>query len=375
MKIIKLNSVNLSDTNYTSDLINEAVNTLKSGGLIIFPTETCYGVGVDARNSNAVTKLLEYKKRPEGKAISIAVDSIHMASEYVEINESAKKIYDTFMPGPVTVVSKSKGKVDKRLESEAGTLGIRIPNYSILLDLISEFGFPITSTSANLSSKPTPYTIEDIFKHLPEKNKELIDLVIDAGELPKNPPSTVIDSSRDDLVVYRKGLINPRNVKSVNKYISNSVTDTIDIASKILKVSKAKEETDNSYNNVKLILLDGELGAGKTHFTKGVAKSLNIERIIKSPTYNYFNEYMGTLNNKEIKLIHFDGWKIQSIEDLKLLGFYNWFNKDNIVVIEWASIIFNLDEEFFNNLNYLHIELNVLSETAREIRVYNVVNK
>lgn len=130
MKILKLNDNNL---------IKEVIEELNNGGIIIFPTETSYGVGVDATNSNAVSKLLEYKKRPEGKAISIAVPNKESALEYVEINSSAENIYRNFLPGPVTIVSKSKHKTDKRLEAENGTLGIRIPNYRIILDILLQF--------------------------------------------------------------------------------------------------------------------------------------------------------------------------------------------------------------------------------------------
>lgn len=367
MKIVKIEDLKQDNG------LKEVVDTLNRGGLIIFPTETCYGVGVDARNPKAVTRLLEYKKRPEGKAISIAVDSKEMALRYVDINESGNKMYDTFLPGPLTIVSKSKGITDKRLESEKQTLGVRIPNYKLLLDIIKEFGSPITSTSANLSGKPTPYSIESILENLPEKNRSLIDLVIDAGILPKNPPSTVIDSSSDDLVIFRNGLVNPKRIKSIKKYTSSSVEETISIAENLLK---------NDFP--KIILLDGELGAGKTHFTKGIAKALNIQRIIKSPTYNYFNEYLGEINvNNEVKnfkLIHFDSWRVQSLEDLNYLKFFDWFNSEssgyqpeNIIVIEWASIIFNFKNDFLDNVSYYHIEINIVDEDTREIKVYEVV--
>src|SRR5690606_513305 len=103
------------------NLIETVCQVLNNGGLIIYPTETAYGVGVDATNPQAVSKLLEYKKRPEGKAISIAVDSENMAANYVDINIQAKNFYRTFLPGPVTIISNSTGKVDKRLESEKNT--------------------------------------------------------------------------------------------------------------------------------------------------------------------------------------------------------------------------------------------------------------
>jgi len=80
------------------------IEILSHNGLIIYPTETCYGVGVDVTNSKAVEKLLSYKKRPEGKAISIAVSDKDMAERYVDLNEKALNLYQNFLPGPLTII-------------------------------------------------------------------------------------------------------------------------------------------------------------------------------------------------------------------------------------------------------------------------------
>jgi len=150
-------------------VVQEAIKVLKTDGLIIYPTETCYGIGVDATSQKAVDKLLAYKKRPEGKAIAIAVSDQKMAQQYVTVNETAKNIYKNFLPGPITIISKSKNKVAKGLEAEDATLGIRIPNYSLTLEIIKKFGFPVTTTSANVSYKKTPYSSDDILKNTTKK--------------------------------------------------------------------------------------------------------------------------------------------------------------------------------------------------------------
>src|SRR3989344_8426246 len=95
----------------TESVLEEATGVLNRGGLIIYPTETCYGVGVDATNPDAVKKLLSYKERPEGKAISVAVADEAMAREYVDVNETAQNLYENFLPGPITVISESKHKI------------------------------------------------------------------------------------------------------------------------------------------------------------------------------------------------------------------------------------------------------------------------
>ena len=109
--------------------VDAAVKVLDEGGLIIYPTETLYGIGADATNPEAIKKLTEYKDSPFGKPYSVAVTDQKMAEEYVELNNTAKNLYKEFLPGPLTVISKGKHKVAKGVESEEGTLGIRIPSY------------------------------------------------------------------------------------------------------------------------------------------------------------------------------------------------------------------------------------------------------
>ncbi len=348
-------------------ILDEALAVLKSGGIVIYPTETCYGVGVDATSSDAVTKVLEYKKRPEGKAISIAVASEEMAGKYVEVNSVAENFYRNFLPGPVTIVSKSLKKTDPRLESEKHTLGIRIPNYKFLLDLISKFGSPITSTSANSSGKKTPYTIQDILDNISEKQKDLIGLIIDAGELPHNPPSTVIDTTTEELTIYRQGRIDPSKIKNSEMILTEDVNDTIQAGKDFMlkHISELKE-------NPVIILLNGELGAGKTHFTKGIAQALGITQVVKSPSYNYVNEYaIQDSIQGHSKMYHFDAWRIHTLEDLHALEFHSWLTPGNIISIEWPSVIMNLDEKIFKNLKYFYVDFVIQDIDLREIKIYS----
>ncbi|GIW58849.1 MAG: hypothetical protein KatS3mg086_134 [Candidatus Dojkabacteria bacterium] len=318
MEIIKTND---------KDVITKSIEVLEKGGTLIYPTETAYGIGVDATSSEAVSRVLNFKKRPQGKAISIAVSDKEMASEYVDISDSAY-FFDQFLPGPITLVCKSKKKVDSRLESEKGTLGIRIPDYQLILEIIQKFGKPITATSANTANAKTPYSVSDILENLSPSKKKLIDLIIDGGTLPKNPTSTVVDVSGSTATVFRQGSISIfKNQQKILDIISNSPSETIQIA---------KEFTQKNSDS-KLFLLNGSLGAGKTHFVKGMAEGLGIRDNITSPSYSYANEY--SLGSE--KLIHIDAWRIESKSDLKiLLTDQIW---DNYVAIEWPSVIWELD--------------------------------
>lgn len=336
------------------NIVNKALKVLRLGGILVYPTETAYGIGVDATSKTAVDKLLKYKKRPAGKAISVGCADEKMAEDFVEINPSARNIYMQFLPGPVTVVSKSKGKVDKRLESDNGNLGIRIPANDLILEIIKKFGKPITTTSANQASKKTPYSISDILDSNSKKANDMLDLIIDGGELQKSMTSSVVDTTTEELTTYRAGLINPVSAKV---YYSKSVEETIKLGKNLLlkKYNKSKPN---------IFLLEGNLGAGKTHFVKGIGEELGVKRIIKSPTYIYVNEYK---LKDGLTLFHLDAWRLQNVEDLKLLRIKSWIKPGNVIAIEWPNVILELDQSLLGDLKTINIQIQKTGETNRKI--------
>lgn len=302
--------------------VRKAVNALKDGGLVIFPCETTYGIAADATKLKAIKKLNIYKKRPIGKPYSIAVSNLKMAEEYVNLNATARNIYREFLPGPITVVSYGKHKLAKGVESEIGTLGVRISSYPLVSQIIKALGFPITATFANSLYMKRPYKISDILDNISEKQKSLIDLIIDAGELPHNEPSTVIDTTLDDLVVLRQGEI---KFKDKNEVLSRSEENTQNIAKEIF------QKYENYLGKRPIVFaLIGEMGSGKTQFTKGLGKVLRIKEEIVSPTFNLVLEYG--------KLIHIDAWRLQNPKELETLGFLKMIEDRNMVIaIEWAD--------------------------------------
>jgi L-threonylcarbamoyladenylate synthase len=360
MKILKVN-----ETNQTK-IIDEIVKSLSRGELIIFPTETTYGAGVDATNQAAVNKLLSYKTRREGKPLSIAVPDIYLASQYVELNDTAKKFYETFLPGPFTIISLSKHKTALGVESEFGTLGVRIPAYELVLDFLRAFAKPVTATSANVSGKKSPYSIEDLLTHLSEKQKSLIDLVIDAGELPKNKPSTIIDTTLSAPVALRQGDLVADGVARIEDqpvdFVSSSEQETKDIAKRLLLKNWKQIKTKGM-----IIGLDGELGVGKTVFTKGIAEFLQIKDTITSPTYNYVNEYDFERHEVEGKLFHFDVWKVSSKEELARLDFFKILKPNHVIVIEWWQQISGFVSDL--NIGLVEVRLSENNNGERELRV------
>lgn len=353
MKILKLNKKN------NNNILDEVVSVFSRGGLVVYPTETCYGAGVMAIDENAIKKLLKYKKRPSGKAISIAVNDQKMAEQYVKLNVTAKNVYEKFLPGPVTVVSESKNKVANGIESEFKTLGVRIPAYPFILNVIEKLNCPITATSANSSGKKTPYTVKDVLDNLSENQKKLIDLIIDAGKLPENPPSTVVDTTRESMQILREGELNI----SQSAEIVHSEDEMRFHGEQLIArhLSEIKQEG-------LLVLLNAELGAGKTQFVKGIAKELGIEEIVKSPTYSIIEEY----EIKEGTLIHIDTWRLTNIAELKQLSLEKYFKSGNIIALEWSAGVEDYVIEIAerNKLKIIKIDINYVDANNRSLMIW-----
>lgn len=331
--------LNLANTPLDS-VVEQALNCLKKGGILIYPTETLYGIGVDATNELAVQKLLTYKARREGKPLSIAVADQSMAENYADLNQSAKKLYNNFLPGPMTVISKAKVKsgLATGVCSERGTIGIRIPDYELIRSIVTQYGKPITASSANASYKKRPYNVYDIFNNISQKQAKLIDLVLDAGQLPKREPSTVVDTTASETTVLRQG-----NIKLTPSQIIKSASEeeTILIASKLLNQYK-------HYLNERAIIfaLVGEMGAGKTHFTKGLAKGLGINDLIKSPTFNIANEFKFHYSDNARDFIHIDTWRLLSDQEFIDLSFKPKIDNCAVLAIEWADKISNILDQW-----------------------------
>jgi L-threonylcarbamoyladenylate synthase len=316
------------------EAVEQSVEVLKKGGLVIYPTETLYGIGADATNQSAINKLTKYKNRPFGKPYSVVVADIKMAEKYVKLNITAKGLYKKFLPGPLTIVSQGKHNLAKGVESENGTLGVRIPNYKLVLKIATKFGKPFTSTSANASYKKRPYTVNDILINIGPKQKDLIDLIIDAGNLPKNEASTVVDTTLDDPVILRQGDI---KFKTQTEVLSKSEESTKNIAKEIWQ----KYESNKGKRAI-VFALQGKMGAGKTIFTKGLALGMGIDETIVSPTFILESEYTTGRNT----LFHFDAWRMQGPEELRDLGFENLIKGKNVVSIEWAERVADTIREF-----------------------------
>lgn len=176
------------------DQIDTAVRVLSRDGLIVYPTETVYGLGADALSEDAVLKVYVVKNRPLSRPISIAVSDMDMLGAVAVVDEAARAFIERFLPGPVTVILPVKSCLPEIITGGTGLVGIRWPAHEIALAIIARLDSPITATSANVSGEIPPTRPEDVYIHS--------DYLVDGGELP-GTPSTVVDLTT--LRVLRKG--------------------------------------------------------------------------------------------------------------------------------------------------------------------------
>ena len=231
------------------------------------------------------------------------------------------------------------------VESEDGTLGIRIPDYKLVIEIVKKFGKPITSTSANASYKKRPYKISDILENISAKQKKLVDLIIDAGTLPHNEPSTVIDTTLDNPVTLRQGKI---KLTDKNEVLTRSEENTENLAKEIWQ----KYEMHIGKRAI-IFALQGKMGTGKTIFTKGLARAMGISELVTSPTFALENEY----ETGKKKLFHFDAWRLDKSTELRALGFENLIKNRSVVSIEWAERVADIIREFDDEAIIIWIKL------------------
>jgi tRNA threonylcarbamoyl adenosine modification protein (Sua5/YciO/YrdC/YwlC family) len=185
--------------------ISKVVEVLQRGGVIIYPTDTVYGIGCDIHNHKAVERIAHLKGvKPEKAMFSIICHSLSQLSDYTRpIDNRVFKLIKKNLPGPFTFILNANNKVPALFQSNKKTVGIRIPDNSILLEIVREFGSPLLTTSVRDDDEIIEYTTDPELIH--ERYKDMVDLVIDGG-YGQNIASTVVDCTGDEPVITRQGM-------------------------------------------------------------------------------------------------------------------------------------------------------------------------
>lgn len=187
------------------DEVLQAAKIIQAGGIVIFPTDTAFGIGCRIDDEKAIKRLFTLRKRPESQATPVLVSSWDMAQEYLQsvLDEVKESLIKPYWPGALTVVLQSKTeKIPDLVRGGRETLGVRMPNNQTALDIIKAVGVPILGPSANFHGKDTPYSFEDLD---PELTK-LVDFIVH-GECAIKQASTVIDASVNPWKILRQGAV------------------------------------------------------------------------------------------------------------------------------------------------------------------------
>lgn len=190
-----------------SAAVERVSSLLARGGVVAVPTDTVYGLVADVLSTAAVRKVFRIKARSHTKAMPVFVRDVEMARKFAFVERELVKILGGMWPGPTTVVLRKKPAMPDLVTGGSNTVGLRVPDYSFLTMLLTAFPNPLTATSANLSGSESAHSgvaVQNTFRrHIPQP-----DLLVDAGELPPSPPSTVLDLTRpENPKILRMGAI------------------------------------------------------------------------------------------------------------------------------------------------------------------------
>lgn len=318
--------------------IDEAASAIKNGGLVVFPTETVYGLGADALNKAAVDKIFKAKGRVSDNPLIVHISDEKMLGSLVKsVNDIERLLIKSFWPGPLTIIFDKKEIVPDNVTARLNTVGVRMPNSIIAKRLIEKAGTPIAAPSANISGKPSGTKIEDI----KEEFEDRVDFVIDGGSSDIGIESTVIKVDKLGVVnILRPGKVTTEDIQQlglkveINKFVlshekilenttiespgmkyrhyapntkcilvySKKENTMINEINKIICENKAKDEKDHKQNN-KCLVISKTKNMGKY---KNADFVLNMGSSLKEISKNIFT-ILRQVDNYKVDLVIIEG--------------------------------------------------------------------
>jgi len=189
--------------------LSEAVKIISEGGIVAFPTESFYGLGVDATNTDAVENLFKIKKRDPNLPILVLISSLKNLPQYVSfIPSSAKRLGGKFWPGGLTMVFQASPVLSSALTSSTGKVGIRISSHPVANAISKSLNVPITATSANISGMPPCVKADQVVEWF----NNAVDLILDGGETQGKYPSTILDVTINPPLIIREGMVKAEEI-------------------------------------------------------------------------------------------------------------------------------------------------------------------
>ena len=202
--------INLKNEKWEKKSLDKIAKIIKNGGITIIPTDTVYGIATNAQNEEAVKKIYDLKKREPQKPMSILVSSIEMIEKVAnEITEKEKKIMECFFPGAITIILKKNKSVPSIVTAGLDTIGVRMPDNKIVLELIEKIKVPIIATSCNLAGEKAATDIDQISYEI----KNGVDYVLDDGKSKIAIPSTIVKVEKEQIKILREGSIKKEDIE------------------------------------------------------------------------------------------------------------------------------------------------------------------
>ena len=202
----------------SAEAINLAATVLRDGGIVVFPTETVYGIGAAATSCIGPQEIIDIKMRSKSKPLPWLVETEDALDTYgVDVPVYAHNLAKQFWPGAITLVVKASDKVGKDFRDDRGTVALRCPDHEVVQELIRASGGPIITTSANTSGNPAPSTFEELEPRI----IAAADLTLDGGETQHGIHSTIVDCTGAEPVIKRQGAIPDESVFEVARGLAN----------------------------------------------------------------------------------------------------------------------------------------------------------
>ncbi len=219
-KIVKIAEPNSTEA---KEILQNAADILRAGGLVVMPTETVYGLGGDATNADAASKIYKAKGRPSNNPLIIHIAEPRDAEDYCRTSPLYYKLAEAFMPGPLTVIMPKKDTVPFSVTGGLDSVAVRCPSHVVASELIRLFGKPIAAPSANVSGRPSPTCAEYVIEDLSGR----VDMIIDGGECEIGLESTIVKIDGESLILLRPGGITVDALTMVceNVTVAQAVTE------------------------------------------------------------------------------------------------------------------------------------------------------
>ncbi len=196
-----------------------AVEIMKKGGIVAYPTDTIYGLGADIRNDVAVQKIFAAKRRPANQPLPILLADVSQVENVArDIPDVARRLAQQLWPGSLTIVLHRSNTVPDAVTGGGDKVAVRIPQHPVPIALIRGLGTPITGTSANVSGKPNPVSAHDVRDQL----GDCIDMIIDGGRCPGDTPSTVVDVTGEYPAIIRDGAIPREEIEAICQFTAKA---------------------------------------------------------------------------------------------------------------------------------------------------------